>query len=75
MARREIREVRWAQGIVCASILLGLLLGCSAAETVPYEQRLAQALGLMQQGAWQQAMESIGELDGRSPMTPALARQ
>lgn len=74
MAGREIREVRWAQGIVCASILLGLLLGCSAAETVPYEQRLAQALGLMQQGAWQQAMESIGELDGRSPMTPALAR-
>src|SRR5256885_16001415 len=62
------------QGVVWTGILLGLLLGCGTAQTVPYEQRLAQALGLMQQEAWQQALEAIGELEGGRSMPPALAR-
>jgi len=60
--------------MVWAGILLGLLFGCGTAQMVPYEQRLAQTLGLMQQGAWQQAMEAIGELQGGSSMPPALGR-
>src|SRR2546428_12087223 len=62
------------QGVGWTGILLGLLLGCGTAQTVPYEQRLAQALGLMQQEAWQQALEAIGELEGGRSMPPALAR-
>jgi soluble lytic murein transglycosylase len=42
--------------------------------TASYEQRLTQALGLMQQGAWQQAVEAIGKLEGKATLTPALAR-
>ena len=64
----------WVHGAVWAIILLGLTTQVgSAAEALPYEQRLGPALGLMQQGAWQQAVDTLGTLaDG--PMTPALAR-
>jgi len=65
----------WVKGVVWAGILLWVSLGPGvAAATVPYEQRLVQALGFMQQGAWQQAVEAIGELDGRAALTPGLAR-
>jgi soluble lytic murein transglycosylase len=33
-----------------------------------------QVLGFMQQEAWQQAMEAVGELDRKAPLTPELAR-
>jgi soluble lytic murein transglycosylase len=64
----------WLTGAIATIMLLGVLQQSSrAAETVPYEQRLGPALALMQQGAWQQAVETLGELaDG--PLTPALAR-
>lgn len=62
------------KGVVWVSILLSLLVGHDVIQTVPYEQRLAQTLGLRQQGAWQQAAEAVGELDSGSRMTPALAR-
>src|SRR5262249_1414978 len=76
---REMARLRgsgrwWALGIAWAGILLGLLFGCGTAQMVPYEQRLAQTLGLMQQGAWQQALEAIGELQGGNSMPPALGR-
>ena len=74
MQRQQLRGMRWVQGTVWAGILLGLLLGCGTAQKVPYEQRLAQTLGLMQQEAWQQALEAIGELDGGRSMPPALGR-
>ncbi len=65
----------WMYRIVWAGLLLWVSLGVSAAaDTVPYEQRLGQALGLMQQGAWQQAGEAIGELDSGAALTPGLAR-
>ena len=62
-----------------ARVWVGLLLWTHlvpyvGAETVPYEQRLAPVLGFMQQEAWEQAAEAIGELDRRGTMTPALAR-
>ena len=41
---------------------------------VPYAQRLVQALGFMQQGAWQQAVEAVGELHRKATLTPELAR-
>ena len=67
--------MRWVQGVVWAGILLWVSLGPGvAAETVPDTPRLVQALGFMQQGAWQQAVEAIGELDGRAALTPGLAR-
>src|SRR5262249_10064210 len=74
MERLRVSGRWWAQGMVWAGILLGLLFGCGTAQMVPYEQRLEQTLGLMQQGAWQQAMEAIGELQGGSAMPPALGR-
>jgi len=65
----------WVHGIVWAGMLLWVSLGMSAAaDTVPYEQRLAQALGLMQQEAWPQAVEAIGELPKGAALTPELAR-
>src|SRR6266446_351611 len=65
----------WVHGIVWAGMLLWVSLGMSAAaDTVPYEQRLAQALGLMQQEAWPQAVEAIGELPKGAALTPGLAR-
>jgi soluble lytic murein transglycosylase len=52
---------------------MSLEMGAAAAP-VSYEQRLAQALGFMQQGAWQQAMEAVGELHQKAALTPELAR-
>lgn len=39
-----------------------------------YAQRLGPALSLMQQGAWQQAVETLGELPQSGPLTPASGR-
>ena len=67
--------MRWMPGVVWLGVLLWIGLGMRAvAEPGPYEQRLTQALGFMQQGAWQQAMEAIGELDRKAALTPELAR-
>jgi soluble lytic murein transglycosylase-like protein len=55
------------------ALWMSLEMGVTAAP-VPYEQRLAQALGFMQQGAWQQAMEAVGELHQKAALTPELAR-
>src|SRR5262245_48859100 len=67
--------MRWLPGVIGAGMVLwmGLEMGV-AADPVPYEQRLAQALGFMQQGAWQQAVEAIGELPRKAALTPELAR-
>ena len=62
-------------GFVWLGVLLWLGLGIRAvADPGPYEQRLTQVLGFMQQGAWQQAMEAVGELDRKVALTPELAR-
>ena len=67
--------MRWMPGVVWLGVLLWMGLGMRAvADPGPYEQRLTQALGFMQQGAWQQAMEAIGELDRKAALTPELAR-
>jgi TolA-binding protein len=56
-------------------MVLWISLGmCVAADQVPYAQRLVQALGFMQQGAWQQAVEAVGELHRKATLTPELAR-
>ena len=65
----------WIYRDAWVGILLWMSLVLHAvAETVPHEQRLAQALGFMQHEAWQQALEAIGELDNRGTMMPTLAR-
>jgi soluble lytic murein transglycosylase-like protein len=52
-----------------------MMLGVSiVADPGQYEQCLTQALVFMQQGAWQQAVEAIGELDRKAALTPELAR-
>ena len=67
--------MRWLPGVIGMSMVLWLSLEMpTAADPVPYAQRLAQALGFMQQGAWQQAMEAVGELHRKAPLTPELAR-
>ena len=67
--------MRWMSGVVWLGVLLWIGLGMRAvADPGPYEQRLTQALGFMQQGAWQQAMEAIGELERKAALTPELAR-
>jgi peptidoglycan lytic transglycosylase len=67
--------MRWLPGVIGVGIWLWMNLGmCVAADPVAYEQRLAQALGFMQQGAWQQAVEAIGELPKKAALTPELAR-
>jgi soluble lytic murein transglycosylase len=60
-------------------VWMGMLLwvsvgGSAATDPVPYEQRLTQVLGLMQQEAWPQAVEAIGELPRNAALTPGLAR-
>ena len=67
--------MRGMSGFVWLGVLLWLGLGIRAvADPGPYEQRLTQVLGFMQQGAWQQAMEAVGELDRKVALTPELAR-
>jgi soluble lytic murein transglycosylase len=67
--------MRLIPGVVWLGVLLWIGLGMHAvADPGSYEQRLTQALGFMQQGAWQQAMEAIGELDRKAALTPELAR-
>ena len=67
--------MRWMPGVVWWGMLLWMSLGVSTvADSERYEQRLTQALGFMQQGAWQQAMTAIGELDRKAALTPELAR-
>ena len=67
--------MRWMPGVIGLGVLLWMGLGMrTVADLEPYEQRLAQALGFMQQGAWQQAIEAIGELDRKVALTPELAR-
>ena len=67
--------MRWLPGVIGMSMVLWLSLEIpTAADPVPYAQRLAQALGFMQQGAWQQAMEAVGELHRKATLTPELAR-
>src|SRR5262249_19047554 len=71
--RHQEREsaMRWMLGGVLGALLLGRSAG---ADPGPYEQRLTQALGFMQQGAWQQALEAVGELEKKATLTPELAR-
>ena len=58
--------MRWMPGVVWLGVLLWMGLGVSTvADSERYEQRLTQALGFMQQGAWQQAMEAVGGSIGR----------
>ena len=67
--------MRWMPRVVWMGVLLWMSLGMRAvADPGPYEQRLTQALGFMQQGAWQQAIEAVGELDRKAALTPELAR-
>ena len=67
--------MRWLPGVIGVSMVLWISLGmCVAADPVPYAQRLVQALGFMQQGAWQQAVEAVGELHRKATLTPELAR-
>jgi soluble lytic murein transglycosylase-like protein len=67
--------MRWMPGVVWLGVLLWLgLRAWAVADPGPYAQRLTQALGFMQQGAWQQAMGAIGELDKKAALTPELAR-
>ena len=67
--------MRWRPGVIGLSVLLWMSLGMpTLAAPGSYEQRLTQALGFMQQGAWQQAMEVLGELDKKATLTPELAR-
>jgi len=67
--------MRWMPGVIWLGVLLWLGVGrWAVADPGPYAQRLTQALGFMQQGAWQQAMEAIGELDRKAALTPELAR-
>jgi len=67
--------MRWMPGVVLGAVLLWMLLGVSAVtDRGAYAQRLTQALGFMQRGAWQQALEVIGELDKKAALTPELAR-
>lgn len=72
---------RWLYRCGWGLMLLWLLLGLHeavetvpAASTIPYEQRLAQALGHMQHEAWQQALEAIGDLPHRGHLTPVQGR-
>jgi len=56
-------------------MLLWMMLDVSTlVDPASYEQRLTQVLGFMQQGAWQQAMVAIGELDRKAALTPEWAR-
>ena len=63
--------MRWMLGVVLGALLLGI---SAIADPGPYEQRLTQALGFMQQEAWQQAIEAVGELERKAALTPELAR-
>src|SRR5215471_12516291 len=71
--RHQEREsaMRWMLGGVLGALLLGM---SAVADPGPYKQRLTQALGLMQQEAWQQALEAVGELEKKAALTPELAR-
>ena len=61
--------------VVLGAMLLWTMLDVSTlVDPASYEQRLTQALGFMQQGAWQQAMAAIGELDRKAALTPEWAR-
>jgi peptidoglycan lytic transglycosylase len=67
--------MRWMPGVVLGTMLLWMMLDVSRlVDPASYEQRLTQALGFMQQGAWQQAMAAIGELERKTALTPELAR-
>jgi soluble lytic murein transglycosylase len=67
--------MRWMPGVVLGAMLLWMMLDVSRlVDPASYEQRLTQALGFMQQGAWQQAMAAIGELERKTALTPELAR-
>ena len=67
--------MRRMPGVVLGAMLLWMLLDVSAlVDPVSYEPRLTQALGLMQQGAWQQAVEAIGKLERKTALPPELAR-
>ena len=67
--------MRRMPGVVLGAMLLWTMLDVSTlVDPASYEQRLTQALGFMQQGAWQQAMAAIGELDRKAALTPEWAR-
>lgn len=69
-------HTRMIWGVQCL-IWLSLHLGCGRTETLApehLEQRLPQALSAMQQGAWQQAMDAIGELPKRGTLIPSAGR-
>jgi soluble lytic murein transglycosylase-like protein len=67
--------MRRMPGVVLGAMLLWMMLDVSTlVDPASYEQRLTQALGFMQQGAWQQAMAAIGELERKAALTPEWAR-
>lgn len=53
---------------------LSLGLASGLTQSVPLEQRLPQVLGLMQQGLWQQAWDTLGDLPSSGAMTPVVGR-
>jgi soluble lytic murein transglycosylase-like protein/TolA-binding protein len=61
--------------LTCLLLLLWCRVACAyATPEVVYSQRLQQALTLTQQGAWVQALETIGELERPRLAAPALGR-
>lgn len=70
---RKVPGIRVSLLALCG-LYLCLSSEATLAETLALEQRLSQALGLMQQGTWQQALEVIGELPGSAPLPPVAGR-
>ena len=67
--------MRRMPGVVLGAVLLWVMLDVSVlVDPASYEPRLTQALELMQQGAWQQAVEAVGELERKAALSPELAR-
>ena len=67
--------MRRMPGVVLGAVLLWVMLDVRVlVDPASYEPRLTQALELMQQGAWQQAVEAVVELERKAALPPELAR-
>ena len=68
---------RTVYGVLGGLVFFGCLVVLPGRDTISaaaYEQRLQQAVLLLQQGAWLDAVQSIGPLPETGAVTPALAR-